>query len=195
MQEIELKIKDDNEDGVFAVSLVESPAIEENFIALSSNEIELKIIDEDRRIVVGYALIPDKKIYRKMKPKGAEQPIEFMVYFSKETIEKTQELYMKNLYLNNVTSEHEKPLQGATVIESWITEDLEKDKINLYKVEPKLGGWAIMMKIYNDEEWSKVKAGDYKGFSIEGFYQGFEELEFKKEDNIIDELKNIINER
>lgn len=195
MQEIELKIKDDNEDGVFAVSLVESPAIEENFIALSSNEIELKIIDEDRRIVVGYALIPDKKIYRKMKPKGAKEPIEFMVYFSKETIEKTQELYMKNLYLNNVTSEHEKPLQGATVIESWITEDLEKDKINLYKVEPKLGGWAIMMKIYNDEEWSKVKGGDYKGFSIEGIYQGFEALEMSEDKNILEQIKSIIDER
>lgn len=195
MQEIELFIKDEKEDGVFAVSLVESPAIEENFIALSKDEINLKVIDEERRIVVGYALIPEKRIYRRMKPKGASEPIEFNIYFSKETISKTQELYMKNLNLNNVTSEHEKPVQGATVIESWITEDEKKDKINLYDIKPQLGGWAIMMKIYNDEEWSKVKGGEYKGFSIEGIYQGFENLKMTEENPILEQLKDIVNGR
>jgi len=194
MQEIELFIKDENEDGVFAVSLVESPAIEENFIALSKDEINLKVIDEERRIVVGYALIPEKRIYRRMKPKGADEPIEFNIYFSKETISKTQELYMRNLNLNNVTSEHEKPVQGATVIESWITENEKMDKINLYDIKPQLGGWAIMMKIYNDEEWSKVKGGEYKGFSIEGIYQGFENLKMSEENDILKQLKELIDE-
>lgn len=195
MQEIELFIKDENEDGVFAVSLVENPAIEENFIALSKDEISLKVIDEERRIVVGYALLPEKRIYRKMKPKGAKEAVEFNIYFSKDTIVKTQELYMKNLHLNNVTSEHEKPVQGASVIESWITEDEKQDKINLYDIKPQLGGWAIMMKIYNDEEWSKVKGGDYKGFSIEGIFQGFEALEMAKEENILEQIKTLIDEK
>jgi hypothetical protein len=70
LDEIELTIEDLENDGVFAVSLVEFPAIEENFIALSKEGIELKVVDEERRIVVGYALIPDKRIYRKMEIDG-----------------------------------------------------------------------------------------------------------------------------
>ena len=94
MQEIELFIRNEKEDGVFAVSLVENPAIEENFVALSTQGIELKVADEERRVVVGIALVPEKRIYRKIKDK------EFNIYFSSETIEKAQELYMKNLNLN-----------------------------------------------------------------------------------------------
>lgn len=56
LQDIELKIKDESE-GVFAISLVDEPAIEENFVALSAHEIELKVVDEERRIVVGFALV------------------------------------------------------------------------------------------------------------------------------------------
>lgn len=193
LQEIELYIKDEKEDGVFAISLVESPAIEENFIALSKDGVELKVVDEERRIVVGYALIPEKRIYRKMKGK------EFNIYFSKETISKTQELYMKNLNANNVTSEHEKPVTNCTVIESWITESTKHDKVALYGIKPIEGAWAVMMKINNDDEWQAVKEGEYKGFSIEGIYQGFEALEMAQEtkptdEDILEAIIKVINE-
>lgn len=192
MEEIELFIRNEKEDGVFAVSLVESPAIEENWVALSSEGIELKVADEERRVVVGMALVPEKRIFRKMKGK------EFNIYFSKETIAKTQELYMKNLNANNVTTEHERPIKGATVIESWIVEDPKNDKSNLYKLSAPEGAWCIMMKIYNDEEWDAVKSGDYKGFSIEGVFQGFEALEASKqlteEEKLIQTIKQIIKD-
>lgn len=198
LEEIELYIKDEAEDGVFAVSLVESPAIEENFIALSKHgNIELKVVDEERRIVVGFALVPEKRIYRRMKVEGEEK--EFNIYFKKETIAKTAELYMKNLNLNNVTSEHEKPVTGCSVIESWVVEDPKNDKSNLYNLGAKGGEWCIMMKIYNDEEWKQVKEGEYKGFSIEGIFQGFENLQklseqeaVSDEEKLIEELKNIL---
>lgn len=190
MQEIELFIRNEKEDGVFAVSLVENPAIEENFVALSQQEIELKVADEDRKVVVGVALVPEKRIYRKMGDK------EFNIYFSKETISKAQELYMKNLNANNVTSEHEKPVKGATVIESWIVENEKNDKSNIYKLNAPVGSWVIMMKIYNDEEWEQVKKGNYKGFSIEGMFQGFEELEASKQltddEVMVQKIKSII---
>ena len=83
LQEIELTIKDESEDGVFAISLVDSPAIEENFIMLSSQEVDLKILDEEKRIVVGFALVPEKRIYRKVKDK------EFNIFFTKETVSKS----------------------------------------------------------------------------------------------------------
>ena len=189
MQEIELTIRNEKEDGAFAMSLVKSPAIEENFVALSSNGVELKVADEERRIVVGMALVPEKRIYRKQKGK------EFNIWFSKETIAKTQELYMRNLNANNVTVEHERPIKGATVIESWIVEDTKHDKSNLYNLNAVEGAWCIMMKIHNDEEWEKVKNGDYKGFSIEAMYQGFEQLQSKeltKEEELLQTIKNII---
>ena len=116
LQEVELFIEDETEDGVFAVSLVENPAIEENFIALSGYKMELKVVDDEKRIVTGLALVPEKRIYRRIKEK------EFNIYFSKETIYKTAELFMKKLNLNNVTSEHERPVKGVSVIESWIVE-------------------------------------------------------------------------
>lgn len=192
LQEIELFIRDEDKDGVFAVSLVENPAIEENFVALSQYKVNLKVVDEEKRVVVGYALVPEKRIYRKMTPKGHTEPVEFNIYFKDHTIEKTQELYMKNLNLNNFTSEHEKPVQGVTVVESWITEDEKNDKISLYGVKPIKGAWALKAKIYNDDEWAKVQDGEYMGFSIEGIFQGFENLELTDEVNIIEELEKII---
>ena len=187
LQEVELFIEDETEDGVFAVSLVENPAIEENFIALSGYKMELKVVDDEKRIVTGLALVPEKRIYRRIKEK------EFNIYFSKETIYKTAELFMKKLNLNNVTSEHERPVKGVSVIESWIVEDTDKDKTALYKLDAPVGSWAITMKVYNEEEWQKIKAGDYKGFSIEGIYQGLEALEMSNvEEDIIKQLKNII---
>ena len=176
MQTIELFIKDDK-DGVFAISLVNSPAIEENFVTLSKEpkyNIELKGIDDERKIVVGFALVPEKPIYRKMKDK------EFNIKFSKETVAKASELYMKNLNLANVTSEHKKPVKDCCVIESWIVEDAKNDKSNIWDLGAKGGEWVIVMKLYNEEEYQKAKDGTYNGFSIEAMFDGFEQLNTKE---------------
>lgn len=175
MQTIELFIKDE-EDGVFAISLVNSPAIEENFVTLSKDpkyNIELKGIDDERKIVVGFALVPEKPIYRKMKDK------EFNIKFSKETVAKASELYMKNLNLANVTSEHKKPVKDCCVIESWIVEDAKNDKSNIWDLGAKGGEWVIVMKLYNEEEYQKARNGTYNGFSIEAMFDGFEQLNTK----------------
>lgn len=171
LEDIELKIENENEDGVFAISLVDRPAIQEHFIALSEHKIELKVVDEDKRILVGLALVPNKKIYRNVNGK------EFNVFFSEQTIEKTNELFMRNLNLNSITSQHETKVSGVSVIESWIVEDEKNDKSNLYNLNAPKGSWAVKMKVYNDEEWNKVKLGEYKGFSIEGIYQGLDKLQ------------------
>ena len=120
----------------------------------------------------------------------------FEIIFSAETVKLASEMYMKKLNLNNVTVEHEKKVSDIGIIESWITEDKKHDKINLYGVEPIVGGWAIMMKVNNDAEWSKVKDGQYTGFSIEGKFAGFENLQSKQINNnmdLVEELKAIIN--
>jgi len=195
MQTIELTIKDE-EDGVFAISLVNSPAIEEDFVALSKEnnstkfKVEAKVVDTDRKIVVGFALVPDKPILRVKDDK------KFNIKFSKETVSKSAELYMKNLNLANVTSEHSTPVKDCCVIESWIVEDAKNDKSNIYNLGAKGGEWVVMMKL-SDEEYKKAKDGTYKGFSIEALYDGFEQLNSKveetlTEDEVIDLLKEIV---
>ena len=186
LEDIELKIENENEDGVFAISLVDRPAIQEHFIALSEHNIELKVVDEDKRILVGLALVPNKKIYRNVNGK------EFNVFFSEQTIEKTNELFMRNLNLNSITSQHETKVSGVSVIESWIVEDEKNDKSNLYNLNAVKGSWAVKMKVYNDEEWNKVKLGEYKGFSIEGIYQGLDKLQASEQPQEEDFTTDII---
>ena len=195
MQTIELFIKDEAEDGVFAISLVDQPAIESDFLALSKQvdnkfKIKLKEIDKKRKVVVGYALIPDLKIPRVKDGK------EFNIVMSKETVALAASLYMKKLNLANVTSQHEKPVEGCCVIESWIIEDAKNDKANIYNLEPapKGGEWVVMMAL-TDEEYAKVEDGEYNGFSIEAMFQGFDALEQSKEltdDEFIEEVTKML---
>ena len=115
---IELIIDDEDAIGVEAISLVEHPAIEEDFIALKNQKTEFKTIDKDKRIVVGLALIPNKPIYRKSGDN------EYYVFFSRKTVRKSAELYLKNNNSNNATLEHELKVDGVSVVESWIVEDV-----------------------------------------------------------------------
>ena len=173
---IELIIDENNlEDGIEAISLVESPAIEENFVALSRHKVEFKSVDDEKRIVVGLALVPDKEIFRKSGDYA------YKIMFSKDTVKKASELYLKRLKNNNATIEHELAVKGVSLIESWIVEDPNMDKTNLYKLDAPEGAWAVVMKIDNDEIWEDVKQGKYLGFSIEGFFSQKEQELAKQE--------------
>jgi hypothetical protein len=191
LQTIELTIKDELKEGVFAISLVDKPAIEEDFIMLNALEVELKVINEEKREVVGLALVPNKKILRR------KDDTEFYIEFSEATIEKVQELYLKNLRANNVTIDHEKPVNGVSLIESWIVEDPKNDKSNIYNLNAVKGAWVVKMKIYNDEVYEGVKLGKFNGFSIEGMFDGLDQLKMSETDEreeLINEIKDLINE-
>lgn len=187
LQNIELVISDENKDGVFAISLVDRPAIEEDFVLLSQMEVAMKVIDEGKREVIGLALVPEKKILRRIKDK------DFTITFSKDTIAKTQELYMKNLYLNNVTIDHQEKVNGVSLIESWIVEDSKQDKSNLYSLNAPVGAWVVKMKVYNDEVYQGIKDGKFNGFSIEGKYDGLDQLNFQEESNDLEDIKDLLN--
>jgi len=185
MKLIELILDDEDAIGVEAISLVEFPAIEEDFVALSNHKIEFKKIDEDKRIVIGLALIPNKPIYRR---NGDD---EYHIYFSKDTVKKCAELYLKNQNNNEATLEHNLKAEGVSVIESWTVEDVNKDKTALYGLNAVEGSWAVVMKIYNDEIWQDVKKGKYKGLSIEGYFA--DKIEAKKQEEITPEQKLIMD--
>ncbi len=151
--------------GIQAISIVENPAIEENFVALKSQEVEFAKQDEEKRILLGAALIPNKPIYRQ---NGEE---ECYVYFTKETIRKASELFFQNSNQNESTLEHEVELNGLSVVESWLVEDDEKDKSRIYGLDVPVGTWMVSMKVNNDDIWNNyVKTNKVKGFSIEGFF-------------------------
>jgi hypothetical protein len=192
MKIIELIIDEkDSLSGIDAVSVVKSPAIEENFIHLSKHEIELKEVDTEKRILMGAALVPDKQIYR-VNEKTKE---EYYIYFSADTVRKASELFLMNSNQNNATYEHDKKLKGMSVVESWIIEDEKQDKSAKYGFSLPKGTWMISMKVNNDEVWKDVKEGKVKGFSIEGYFADKLEMsEMTEEDLLLERIKQIIQE-
>ena len=162
---IELIIDEENEfSGIEAISVVENPAIEEDFIALKKAPIMLAEVDAEKRILMGAALVPNKKILRRS---GDE---EYYIYFSEDTVRKASELFLKRGHQSEATLEHNEKLDGMTVVESWLVEDEKKDKSRKYGFDVPIGTWMVSMKVYNDDVWQKVKAGEVHGFSIEGYF-------------------------
>jgi hypothetical protein len=188
MKVIELIIEDETQDGIAAISVVDMPAIEENFIALNQQiEVKLAEVDSEKKILMGAALIPNKQIYRKDK-KGNE----FYVYFSVDTIRKASELFFKDGNQSQTTLQHNEKLTGLTVVESWLIADEQMDKSKKYGFDLPVGTWMISMKVDNADVWSKVKTGEIKGFSIEGYFADKVEMQ-SEEELLIEQLKNIIN--
>lgn len=167
MKIVELIIdEDDMYSGIDAISLVDSPAIEENFVALNKQKkYSFKTVNNEKRILMGALLVPNKTIYRK---DGDE---EYYIYFSKATIKKASEMYLMNGKQNNSTLEHNLKLSGISLVESWIVEDKDKDKSALYGLDVPVGTWVGAVKVNNDEVWNEyVKTGKVRGFSIEGYF-------------------------
>jgi ElaB/YqjD/DUF883 family membrane-anchored ribosome-binding protein len=182
MRIIELLIDEDALfSGIEAISIVDRPAIEENFIALNEQQkTKLAEIDNEKRILMGAALIPNKNIYRS---DGEE---EYFIYFSDQTVRQASELFLMNGNQNESTLEHEAKLNGLSVVESWIIEDEVHDKSRKYGLNMPVGTWMVSMKVNNDEVWNNyVKTGKVKGFSIEGYFT--DKLEMSKSSNSIDE--------
>jgi len=197
MDIIELFIdEDDDVSGVDAISVVENPAIESNFLALKNQEFKLATVDKEKRILMGAALIPNKPIYRQSKES------EYYIYFSQATVRKASELFFIKGNQNNTTLEHQLELKGLTAVESWIVES-EQDKSRMYDLNVPIGTWMVSMKVNNDEVWQQVKSGEVKGFSIEGYFadklqRPNEPVEDKLEKEAqakIDKLKNLFEKK
>lgn len=167
MRIIELLIDEEELlSGIEAISIVDRPAIQEHFIALSEQtKVELAEVDKEKRILMGAALVPNKNIYR------ADGEDEYYIYFSEDTVRKASELFLMRGNQNESTLEHEAKLYGLSVVESWIIEDETHDKSRKYGMELPVGTWMVSMKVNNDEVWNNyVKTGKVKGFSIEGYF-------------------------
>jgi hypothetical protein len=142
--------------------------------------------DDEKKMVVGPAMIPDLKIFRKDLLGNP-----YYVYFSANTIKMIAEKYMRNKYIDNNDENHNgKAVSDVYVVESWIKEDKE-DKSNKYGYgNLPVGTWFVSMKVRNDEVWKKVKNGELKGFSVSGFFE--EIADFAREQMFLQEVVKIL---
>lgn len=180
---------------VFAVSLVDEPAVDSNFIALSKQKpMDFKIQDEEKRMLYGVALRADYPIYRKY---GED---EFYLVFDKEAIERLVNKFMSNYSQKNFTLDHTDFAEGIVITESWIVSDVKNDKASALGLENfSEGSWIIGAKINNDEIWRSVKDGRWGGFSVESWIDMEEIEDFEKitKYNIIEDMpteKNKVEE-
>ena len=194
MRIVELVLDEDQEmAGIEAISIVESPAIEADFVALKADEIKLAEVDKEKKILMGALLIPNKPIFR-----NSDDQDDYYIYFSKDTVEKASQLYLKNGNQNNTTLEHQHSLNGLTLVESWLVVDEKFDKSRKYGMNVPVGTWMGSVKVNNDEVWNDyVKTGKVKGFSIEGYFADKMErpkdsVGLSKEEKLINKIKKIL---
>ena len=164
----ELVISEENEAlAIDAISLVTSPAIEVDFVYFnkSKNNLTFAKVDEEKRELISPALIPNKQIYRY----DANTDSEYYVYFSKDTVKKAAYSYLKHNNHHKATYQHEQRVAGVLTVESWIKEG-DQDKSKLYGFDLADGTWFVKMKIENEDLWQRIKAGEIKGLSIEGYF-------------------------
>ena len=165
---VELVIEENNEMlAIDAISLVSAPAIEENFVYFGKekNNLTFAKVDEDKRMLVSPALIPNKQIFRY----NPQTDSEYYVYFSKDTVRQAAELYLKHNNHHKATYEHKDRVSGVLTTESWIKEG-DQDKSKMYGFDLPNGTWFVKMRIDNDDLWQKIKDGELRGLSIEGYF-------------------------
>jgi hypothetical protein len=143
------------------ISIVDNPAIQVDFIKLRK---EFQFKEVEKRILLGAALIPDKPIFRR---DNNGKP--YYGYFSKETVKHISEQYMSKYRQGEWNMNHDKGVEGITLVESWITE--KPDKSEKYGFDVPEGTWMISAKVHNDEFWNEfIATGQLRGFSIEGHF-------------------------
>jgi hypothetical protein len=171
--------------GVYALSCVEDPAMEDVWITLKKQPAEIKFeaVDEEKRLLLGAALIPNKRIYRK------DGDNEFYVRFSEQVIEDVANAFIENGHQTKSFENHDSPIEGVSVVQTWTVADPERDKSAVYGKKYEKGTWVAMMKVHNDDIWAKAKEGKLKGFSIDALL-GLKEISFKNQ--IMSDKKNIV---
>ena len=175
--------------GLTAMGLVDVPAIEENWVALSSDKVKLSSVDKERRMLYGAALIPEKLILRIDKNNE-----EYYMKFERDTIEQlAHDFYKKNLH-HTTNLQHQYPVTGVTIVESWLKEGNSDKSLALGLSDLPDGTWFIGAKVDDDTVREEVKAGAIRGFSIEGMFteQSVEMHAMNVEALLIKEIESVL---
>ena len=174
----------DDEEAVEFVSLVDTPAIESNFLTFKKEDFKFKIQNEEKRIVSGFFMIADLPMMR------MRNDTVFYCVFRKHTIEKIVNKFMKEGLTNQTNLMHDSTAEGVYIIESLII-DKKRGVLppeNFEKVPD--GSWWGSMRVENDDIWQQVKDGTFKGFSVEGIFSSSKELDLQT--RIIAKIREVI---
>jgi hypothetical protein len=160
---------ENDETGVWAISFVDQPANEVEFVALNREKQEIYLNkDSHKQVLTGVILKPEQLIYRHSPKMG-----DYYIRFSAEQIEKISRKMMRTgVALQSTTHQHSTPLNGNYLTELWIVEDPRNDKANAlgFSGLPK-GTLMCSYKIEDKAYWdNEVMTGRVKGFSLEGFF-------------------------
>lgn len=186
---IEYGIDDEGTLGVYAISVVEQPAIGVDFVALSEQH-NVKFKEDFRGLLYGALLIPDQLIYRRNEDTNEE----YYVKYSKETIRAIAYNYLKQANQNNATVEHAKVVDGVSLVETWIIEG-ENDKSKNFGFSLPEGTWFGCMKVENEEVKQQIQNKEVLGFSIEGNFIAEKEMYLSaQEPTLLEEIELAITE-
>ena len=177
-----IQFNPDQTKGVYGISLVADPAIEAFFVQMNKDyDVQLKVVDEEKRLFMTPVLIPDQKVLRMSK-----DGVAFNIVFGKEVIQSAQQNFQKNGFQNNSTLEHDinVKLNGVTFVESWIKEDDNHDKSVMKGFTQPIGTWFTIFRVDDDEVLAKIKSGEIKGVSIDGAFEIDENFKLNKDMNI-----------
>lgn len=183
----------DDETGIDAIALVEMPAVEIDFMYFNNTKenITLAKVNEDKQIITGPAMIPDKMIYR-YDPQTNE---DYYVYFTKETVDRISQRYLIEQKQSSVNLEHELPISNVTLVESWIVTDPENDKAKALGFTVPKGTWMTSMKVNDKEIWDNlIKTKTVKGFSIEGYFISKYSKETPTDEITLQKIKDLISQ-
>ena len=190
-----ININDGDETGMHAISLVDYPAVERNFLCFDKDEkLKLELKDESKHVISGVVALADTPIYRYNKHIG-----EYWVVFTKETIRKMIEKYSKSGLFNSVNLSHQSDqfVDKVFMIESYII-DKERGIVPKGFEDVPDGSWICSFKVDDNELWDEIiKTDKYNGFSLEGVFElvdNMSQLQYSEEKDEMDKLiKSCLN--
>lgn len=167
---------DNEECGMFTISLVDLPATESDFLAFKDEKeiVKFAVADEDKHIVRGLVMAANMLIYRFSPNFG-----EYYIIYEPATIRLMAEKYLKDGNQNNVDLMHDGELvDGVNMVQLFIKD--AENGINPKGFEDYADGSLFAeFQVHNEDVWNQIKSGDFKGFSLEGYF-GIEPVEFKQ---------------
>ena len=184
---------EDESDGIAFISLVNDPAVESNWLAYNKQHkpMQFQVADEEQRILLGVIMRADFPMYR-----IGNSGYEYYIKYSKETIAKMARKMLDDKTFNAVDTEHNNQCVSGVQLEELFIKDVDKgiNPVGFEDIEN--GSLFGKYRVLNDKVWADVKAGKFKGFSLEGYF-GVIESKFIKQKNhmsLLEKLKKLLTE-
>ena len=157
----------DAETGMLKISLVDEPAVMSDFMAFDKQKRPqmYAVQDEEKRLVRGVVMRADFPIYRNDPGFG-----EYYLIYKADTIRRMAEKYLAESRQNIVNLMHAgEDVSGVQMVQYFIKDSAAGVAPAGFE-DIADGSLFAEFHIVSDEIWAAVKAGTYRGFSLEGVF-------------------------